>query len=231
MRLLFCETDNPKDVTVGQHSGIAAGPDGSSHGGDNTKCGPDLHRLPGQNEGPCCSRSRERHQKARARAVNVAEGVPPSRQLFHPWPPAPLVPFATCSFIRQFEDRSSGHVVDPEADSSCVQVFLTQVEQQFQQHPVWRGCQPEVLDQAVEVRRGRTQTPPARACLENKANSSHFMCPPLRPAQGLEKYVMSKVWRQTFGVWQEDRERDERYRRLMQVQQGLLRAVQLLAMA
>jgi hypothetical protein len=28
---------------------------------------------------------------------------------------------------------------------------------------------------------------------------------------------MSKVWRQTFGVWQEDRERDERYQRLMQV--------------
>lgn len=35
--------------------------------------------------------------------------------------------------------------------------------------------------------------------------------------QGLEKYVMSKVWRQTFAVWQEDRERDERYQRLMQV--------------
>jgi hypothetical protein len=35
--------------------------------------------------------------------------------------------------------------------------------------------------------------------------------------QGLEKYLMSKVWRQTFGVWQEDRERDERYQRLMQV--------------
>lgn len=34
--------------------------------------------------------------------------------------------------------------------------------------------------------------------------------------QGLEKYVMSKVWRQTFGTWQEDRERDERYQRLMQ---------------
>lgn len=28
---------------------------------------------------------------------------------------------------------------------------------------------------------------------------------------------MSKVWRQTFAVWQEDRERDERYQRLMQV--------------
>ena len=28
---------------------------------------------------------------------------------------------------------------------------------------------------------------------------------------------MSKVWRQTFGAWQEDRERDERYQRLMQV--------------
>lgn len=27
---------------------------------------------------------------------------------------------------------------------------------------------------------------------------------------------MSKVWRQTFGVWPEDRERDERYQRLMQ---------------
>ena len=27
---------------------------------------------------------------------------------------------------------------------------------------------------------------------------------------------MSKVWRQTFRVWREDRERDERYQRLMQ---------------
>jgi hypothetical protein len=34
-------------------------------------------------------------------------------------------------------------------------------------------------------------------------------------AQGLEKYVLSKVWRQTFGVGQEDRDRDERYARLM----------------
>ena len=38
--------------------------------------------------------------------------------------------------------------------------------------------------------------------------------PPPGP-QGLEKYVMSKVWRQTFGVGQEDRDRDERYARLM----------------
>lgn len=37
-------------------------------------------------------------------------------------------------------------------------------------------------------------------------------CPPV---QGLEKYVMSKVWPGTFGVWQEDRDRDERYVRLM----------------
>jgi hypothetical protein len=41
--------------------------------------------------------------------------------------------------------------VDPEADSAQVQAFLSQSELQFQQHPVWRGCQPEVLDQAVEV--------------------------------------------------------------------------------
>ncbi|EFN58694.1 hypothetical protein CHLNCDRAFT_140312 [Chlorella variabilis] len=87
------------------------------------------------------------------------------------------------SFIRQFEERPAGHQVDPEADSAKVQAFLAQSEQLFRQHPVWRGCQPEVLDQAVE---------------------------------GLEKYVMSKVWRQTFAVWQEDRERDERYQRLMQ---------------
>jgi hypothetical protein len=41
--------------------------------------------------------------------------------------------------------------VDPEADSARVQAFLGQSEQLFRQHPVWRGCQPEVLDQAVEV--------------------------------------------------------------------------------
>jgi len=44
-----------------------------------------------------------------------------------------------------------------------------------------------------------------------------FPWPPRLAAQGLEKYVMSKVWRQTFGAWAEDRERDERYQRLMQV--------------
>lgn len=38
--------------------------------------------------------------------------------------------------------------------------------------------------------------------------------------QGLEKYVMSKVWRQTFGACDEDRERDERYQRLMQAGAG-----------
>ncbi|KAL4458115.1 hypothetical protein ABPG75_012980 [Micractinium tetrahymenae] len=87
------------------------------------------------------------------------------------------------SFIRQFEERPTGQPADPEADSAAVQAFLAQSEAAFRQHPVWRGSQPEVLDQAVE---------------------------------GLEKYVMSKVWRQTFGACDEDRERDERYQRLMQ---------------
>lgn len=32
-----------------------------------------------------------------------------------------------------------------------MQAFLAQSEAAFRQHPVWRGCQPEVLDQAVEV--------------------------------------------------------------------------------
>lgn len=41
--------------------------------------------------------------------------------------------------------------MDPEADSAKVQAFLAQSEALFRQHPVWRGCQPEVLDQAVEV--------------------------------------------------------------------------------
>lgn len=58
---------------------------------------------------------------------------------------------SACSFIRQFEERPAGHQVDPEADSAKVQAFLAQSEQLFRQHPVWRGCQPEVLDQAVEV--------------------------------------------------------------------------------
>ncbi|PSC72702.1 vacuolar sorting-associated 9A-like [Micractinium conductrix] len=87
------------------------------------------------------------------------------------------------SFIRQFEERPAGQAVDPESDSARVQAFLAASEAAFRQHPVWHGCQPEVLDQAVE---------------------------------GLEKYVMSKIWRQTFGAWPEDRERDERYQRLMQ---------------
>lgn len=55
------------------------------------------------------------------------------------------------SFIRQFEERPSGQAVDPEADSTRVQAFLAQSERAFRAHPVWRGCQPEVLDQAVEV--------------------------------------------------------------------------------
>ena len=41
--------------------------------------------------------------------------------------------------------------MDPEADSTRVQAFLAQSERAFRAHPVWRGCQPEVLDQAVEV--------------------------------------------------------------------------------
>lgn len=46
-----------------------------------------------------------------------------------------------------------GAAVDPEADAARVQAFLAQCEAAFRQHPVWRGCQPEVLDQAAEVRR------------------------------------------------------------------------------
>ncbi|GAB4820453.1 hypothetical protein N2152v2_007499 [Parachlorella kessleri] len=40
--------------------------------------------------------------------------------------------------------------------------------------------------------------------------------------EGLEKYVMSKVWRQTFGVSQEERDRDERYTRLMRALGGFV---------
>ena len=62
------------------------------------------------------------------------------------------IPFCCCcSFIRQFEERPSGQAVDPEEDSTRVQAFLAQSERAFRAHPVWRGCQPEVLDQAVEV--------------------------------------------------------------------------------
>lgn len=70
-----------------------------------------------------------------------------------PWcAPTSSAPLWCCrSFIRQFEERPSGQAVDPEADSTRVQAFLAQSERAFRAHPVWRGCQPEVLDQAVEV--------------------------------------------------------------------------------
>lgn len=82
---------------------------------------------------------------AAERACCLLRGSPPS--CVRP----PLPHLLVCSFIRQFEERPAGQTVDPEADSAAVQAFLAQSEALFRQHPVWRGCQPEVLDQAVEV--------------------------------------------------------------------------------
>ena len=87
--------------------------------------------------------------------IMLLTGAPPWRCTGPPTPPHPHASCA-CSFIRKFEERPAGLVVDDggarsEADSAAVQAFLAQSERAFRQHPVWRGCQPEVLDQAVEV--------------------------------------------------------------------------------
>ncbi|KFM23363.1 Vacuolar protein sorting-associated protein 9A [Auxenochlorella protothecoides] len=86
------------------------------------------------------------------------------------------------SFIKDFEERHSQGKATAEDDSARVQAFLTQSEELFRVHPVWRGSAPQVLDEAVE---------------------------------GLEKYLMSKVWRLTFATSPEDVERDERCARIL----------------
>ena len=100
-----------------------------------------------------CVGRRAEHQTALGALITVAQQLGGCSS---PHPHIHAAPPRTCSFIRQFEERPAGLVVDDggarsEADSAAVQDFLAQSEQAFRQHPVWRGCQPEVLDQAVEV--------------------------------------------------------------------------------
>ena len=137
------------------------------------------------------------------------------------------------AFLKEFEDRGAappprGAAADPQADSDRVQAFLEGTERLFRSHPAWRGSPPEVLDQAVEVRgrpwwRGRRigrgkagRDEPASFAPAASPHARPPTAPPRPCAQGLEKYVMSKVWRQVFGAWGEDAERDERYARLAQ---------------
>lgn len=106
-------------------------------------------RLPGAHEGPGSCRPGPQHQEVSLACgrCSAAMALPAFTCGLSTLPS----PRCFCSFIRQFEERSSGQAVDPEADSTRVQAFLAQSERMFRAHPVWRGCQPEVLDQAVEV--------------------------------------------------------------------------------
>ena len=121
--------------------------------------------------------------------------------------------------------------------SCCLQSFLTKSEAAFRQHPVWASAPPAHQAQAVEVRAflcmvspvlsrtltiGNTVSPHSKAQTQTHTSSHtqhpHWVTPQTQktglvplplPVQGLEKYLMTKIYHKTFGVSELDRERDE----------------------
>ena len=55
------------------------------------------------------------------------------------------------SFIREFEKSQQEKGVDVDRDGEMVQKYMTQMENVFVSHPVWKGDVQEVADLAVEV--------------------------------------------------------------------------------
>jgi hypothetical protein len=95
---------------------------------------------------------------------------------------------------------------------------LLKSEAAFKSHPVWASSPGEHQQQAIEVR-----TSLAVSCRVLRAPVLHVLCCPiaqrsvcLQP-QGLEKYLMTKLYSKVFAASQSDRERDEALAQRMEV--------------
>jgi hypothetical protein len=112
------------------------------------------------------------------------------------------------------ESVSAGADLGP----SDEQDFLLKSEAAFKSHPVWASSPGEHQQQAIEV--GASQ---AVFCMVLHALVLHVLFSPiaqhsacLQP-QGLEKYLMTKLYGKVFAASQSDRERDEALAQRMEV--------------
>ena len=122
---------------------------------------------------------------------------------------------------------------DALSDSNEVQEFMRFMEQAFARHQLWAGCNQEDVDAAVEVRMHGHGKSAALACMGasgHRQRGVNSLCPGLiyavthsllhsvsptlsspnsfPPLQGLEKYLLTKLWDRTFAQDIMDRERD-----------------------
>ncbi|KAF8377002.1 hypothetical protein HHK36_030374 [Tetracentron sinense] len=94
----------------------------------------------------------------------------------------------------------SNNVPDPEKDSGAVQEFLMKMEGAFRAHSLWAGCSEEELESAGEY-------------------NLHFSF----QLQGLEKYVMTKLYTRLFASLPEDVKCDEQLSEKMALIQQFIR--------
>ena len=129
-------------------------------------------------------------------------------------------PYVLCSFIKTFDDKPA----NPERDADSVQAslfcqavrsfwyqcletcfaqaFLAKSAGTFRDHPVWANAPVEHQSQAMEVQQAAGQlTSDTSAYRSLRSLSTHLM-------QGLEKYLMTKIFYKTFAQSELDRERD-----------------------
>ena len=83
---------------------------------------------------------------------------------------------------------------DPEKDSAAVQDFFSKMEAAFMAHPLWSGCSEDELDSTGDVSIINVllflSGSLASSCLNH--------LPLLMYTQGLEKYVMTKLFSRVF---------------------------------
>lgn len=105
------------------------------------------------------------------------------------------------------------------------QEFLTSSEKAFRAHPVWATSPGEHQQQAIEVGSAlKLRQSPARDAAAAAQKAGDLPCRPLQSTardagevQGLEKYLMTKLYSKVFAVSESDRERDEALARRIEV--------------
>ena len=96
-------------------------------------------------------------------------------------------------------------------------------EAAFRAHPVWASAPGEHQQQAIEVSGGFCFTCYVSSELHSplaspmQCSCQVESCTDVRLLQGLEKYLMTKLYGKVFAVSESDRERDEALARRMEV--------------
>lgn len=98
---------------------------------------------------------------------------------------------------------------DPEKDSAAVQQFFANMEAAFRAHSLWSGCSEEELESAGEVSQLYSLLYTLFAlqlALLLQYLTSYLLNIHL---QGLEKYVMTKLFTRVFAAYPDDVKDDE----------------------